>query len=72
VGRAFTGASILSLTGPSRSALTGVRLGGRAIAPDGSWSQPRRVPHAANQHGVIAVRIAPSSAALLTVSPRAG
>jgi hypothetical protein len=72
VGRAFAGASILSLTGPSRSALTGVRLGGRAIAPDGSWSQPRRLPRAANKHGVIGVRIAPSSAALLTASPRAG
>jgi len=72
VGRASAGASILSLTAPSPDALTGVRLGGRAITPDGSWSQPRRLPRAANKHGVIAVRITPSSAALLTVSPRPG
>ena len=49
VGRASAGASILSLTAPSPDALTGVRLGGRAITPDGSWSQPRRLPRAANK-----------------------
>jgi hypothetical protein len=68
VGSGFRGASILSLTAPSPSALSGVRLGGRAVAPDGSWSAPSRRPHAPNRDGVITVDVTPSSAALLTVS----
>jgi hypothetical protein len=71
VGSAFGAASILSLTAPSPSAVSGLRLGGRGIAPDGSWAPPKRLPHAANKRGVVAVRITPSSAALLTVSPKA-
>lgn len=69
VGSGFHGASTLSLTAPSPTAVTGVKLGGRAVAPDGSWNQPSRLPHAANRDGVITVDIPPSSAALLTVSP---
>jgi len=72
VGAAFHGASILSLTAPSPQALSGVRLGGRSVAPDGIWSQPAKLPRAANRHGVITVDVRPSSAALLTVEPRAG
>jgi hypothetical protein len=71
VGGGFAGARILSLTGPSPSALSGVRLGGRAVAADGTWTPPPRLPQAANRGGVITVEIAPSSAALLTVSHRA-
>jgi len=70
VGSGFPGASILSLTAPSPAALSGVRLGGRAVAPDGLWSEPSRLPHAPNRNGVITVDITPSTAALLTVSPR--
>jgi hypothetical protein len=69
VGSGFHGASILSLTAPSPTALTGVELGGQAVAADGSWTQPLTLPRAANRHGVITVDIAPSSAALLTVLP---
>jgi hypothetical protein len=69
VGSGFRGASILTLTAPSPAALSGVRLGGRAVAPDGSWSEPSRLPKAPNRGGVITVNITPSSAALLTVSP---
>jgi hypothetical protein len=68
VGSAFSGASILSLTAPSPTALSGVRLGGRTVASDGSWSGPSTLPYAANRDGTITVRIRPSSAALLTVS----
>jgi hypothetical protein len=71
VGRAFGAASIMSLTAPSPSAVSGVRLGGRGIAPDGTWVPPKRLPHAANKRGVVAVRITPSSAALVTVSAKA-
>ncbi len=68
VGRGFRGANILSLTAASPAALSGVRLGGRAVAPDGSWSEPARLPHAPNKDGVITVQIKPASAALLSVS----
>ena len=71
VGSDFHGASILSLTAPSPEALSGVRLGGRAVAANGTWSQPATLPHAPNEDGVITVDIPPSSATLLTVSPRA-
>jgi hypothetical protein len=70
-GRVFQGASILRLTGPLPQALSGVLLGGRAVAADGSWTQPSKQPHAANKRGVITVEMTPGSAALLTVLRRA-
>jgi len=72
VGRGFRGAKVLALTAPSPAAVSGVRLGGRAVAPGGSWSEPSRLPGAANRDGLITVQIAPSSAALLSVSKAAG
>jgi len=69
VGKGFHGASVLSLTAPSPTSLSGVELGGTAVAPDGSFTQPTRLPHAANVDGVITVNVKPSSAALITVSP---
>jgi hypothetical protein len=69
VGRGFHGASVLWLTAPSPEALSGVELGGRAVAADGLWSQPARLPHASNRDGVITLEMKPSSAALLTVAP---
>ncbi len=68
VGRGFRGANILALRAPSPDALTGVTLGGRAVAPNGSWTEPQRLPSAANRAGVITVQVAPSSAVLLSVS----
>ena len=69
VGDGFHGASILSLTAPSPAALSGLRLGGQEVQPDGLWSEPATLPRVANKHGVITVRISPSSAALVTVAP---
>ena len=71
VGRAFGAARVLWLTAPSPTALTGMRLGGRAIAPDGIWSAPAALPRVANERGLISVRIRPGSAALLTVATKA-
>jgi hypothetical protein len=62
---------VLWLTAPSPTALTGMRLGGRAIAPDGTWSAPAALPRVANERGLISVRIRPGSAALLTVATKA-
>jgi hypothetical protein len=64
-------ANILRLTAPSPRATSGVRLGGAAVAADGSWRRPRPAPLALGG-GVVAVTIAPGSAALLTVLPAAG
>ncbi len=69
VGAGFHGATILSLTAPSPEALTGVELGGQAVAGDGAWTQPARLPHASNSGGVVTVDLHPSSAALVTVAP---
>jgi hypothetical protein len=71
VGSAFHGATVLSLTAPSPEAVSGVELGGRAVAANGTWSQPGVLPRVANRGGVITVELAPSSAALVTVAPRA-
>jgi hypothetical protein len=68
VGAGFSGGTILSLTAPSPSALSGVELGGRAVAANGVWTQPAVLPGAANKKGVITVDVAPSSAALVTVA----
>ncbi len=70
VGSGFGGATVLSLTAPSPAALTGVELGGKAVAANGTWTQPAVLPGAANQNGVITVDVAPSSAALVTVTPK--
>jgi len=70
VGTGFHGATVLSLTAPSPEALTGVRLGDRAVSSDGEWTQPATLPRAPNSHGVVTVLVPPSSAALVTVSPR--
>jgi hypothetical protein len=71
VGDAYHGATILSLSAPSPAALSGVTLGGASVASDGIWTQPATLPRAANRNGIITVDIPPSSAALLTVSPKA-
>ncbi len=71
VGAGFHGASVLPMTAPSAEALSGVRLGGAAVAANGVWTQPATLPRVPNKHGVITVEVPPSSAALVTVSPRA-
>ena len=55
---------------PRRRHYSGVTLGGRGVAPDGSWSPRPRLPDAPNRKGEITVAIRPSSATLLSVSPR--
>ena len=68
VGAGMGAASILRLTGPSQSATGGVLLAGRAVSSDGSWRPPARPESAAVRSGVLTLRLAPSSAALVTVS----
>jgi hypothetical protein len=72
VGGGYRGANTLTLTAPSPRAISGVRLGGRTVAADGSWQQPSRLPQLPIRGGVIALTMAPSSAALVTVAPDLG
>jgi hypothetical protein len=71
VGSSFPGASVLSLTAPSPAALAGVRLGGRVVGSNGSWSAPAKLPRVPNRGGTITVKVPPSSAALVTVPAKA-
>jgi hypothetical protein len=72
VGRLFTRASVLALTAPSPATRSGVEIGGRAVAADGSWSEPTAVAQRTNRRGTITLVVAPSSAVLATVTPAPG
>ena len=70
VARALAGGSILRLTAPGPAATTGTRLGGRAVAADGTWTTPGALPAVHGRPGSLSVQIAPSSAAVVTLTPR--
>jgi hypothetical protein len=72
VGAGYSAARVLRLTGPSLTATSGVRLGGRGVAGDGTWRAPRSLPVVAVHGGRVTVSLPPSSAALVTVMPGAG
>lgn len=67
VGAGYSGGSVLALRGESRQAVTGVTLGGREVASDGSWA-PGRLPALAVRSGTATLTLAPSSAALVGVA----
>jgi hypothetical protein len=71
VGAGLGTAEILRLTAPSPSATGDVLLAGRAVAANGSWSAPAEMPSVATHAGILALEMPPSSAALVTVSPKA-
>jgi hypothetical protein len=64
VGRALTGATALSLTGPSLPSTSGQLLGGATIAPDGSW-QPGPATALPVEGKIVVVTVAPASAMLV-------
>jgi hypothetical protein len=68
VGGGYGRASILRLTAPEPASLAGVTLGGRTVASNGVWSEPRKLPTVPDVGGVITLEMAPSSAALVTVA----
>ena len=72
VGRRFAGASVVALTAASPAARSGVTLGSRAVAADGSWSGPTALSRRPNRRGTITLVVAPSSALLATVAPAPG
>jgi len=69
VGAGLGVGQILRLTAPSQNATGGVLLGGRAVADNGSWSTSAPTESASARTGVLALELAPDSAALVTVSP---
>jgi hypothetical protein len=72
VGAGLSSGQILRLTGPDQSATGDILLGGHAVAADGTLrasTHPERIAHA--HAGAVTVKLAPSSAALVTMSPRA-
>jgi hypothetical protein len=71
VGAGMGPGQILRLTGPAPSATGDILLGGHAVSPDGSLRAPIRPERVRAHAGVVKVELAPSSAALVTVSPRA-
>ncbi len=68
VGRHSHSASVLTLSAPSLTALSGVTLAGRAVGSDGTWA-PSLLPRRANVRGVITATVDPASVALLTIEP---
>jgi hypothetical protein len=70
LGAGLGTAHILRLTAPNQSATEGVLLGGRSVAANGSWRAPAQSESSATHAGVLTLELAPSSAALVTVSPR--
>jgi hypothetical protein len=69
VGRRFGAATTLALTAPSPEATSGVTLGGRAAAGDGSWHPQAGLGSIPAAAGVVTLTVPPSSAALVTVTP---
>ena len=63
----YVGGSILRLTAPSPAATAGVRLGGRTVAPDGTWQAPAALPAVYAHAGRLSVQIDPGSAAVVTL-----
>ncbi|MGH2902848.1 MAG: hypothetical protein ACRDK7_04590, partial [Solirubrobacteraceae bacterium] len=70
VGAGLGAGRVLRLTAPAQNATGGVLLGGRAVAPNGSWSNSMPAEGLSAQTGTIALALPPDSAALVTVGPR--
>lgn len=68
VGARYRAASALVLSAPSPAATSGVLLGGSAVAADGSWQAPARLPQASVRGGILTTTVAPGQAQLLTLT----
>jgi hypothetical protein len=67
VSRRFRTGTILRLTARLPSSTAGVTLGGRAVAPDGTWSPASRLPRVSGRPGRLALTVPAGTAALVTV-----
>ncbi len=71
VGAGIGAGQVLRLTGPAPSATGDILLGGHAVAADGSLRAPIHSERVRAHAGAVTVALAPSSAALVTMSPPA-
>jgi hypothetical protein len=71
VGAGIGSGQVLRLTGPAPSATGDILLGGHAVAADGSLRTPNHPERVRAHAGAVMVALAPSSAALVTMSPPA-
>jgi hypothetical protein len=68
VGSGLEYAHLLPLTAPALNAITGVRLGGRTVSRNGTWTQPSKLAGAHVKGGSVTVTVPPSSALFLSAS----
>ncbi len=69
VGHDLQQGSVLRLTAPSPGATTGVRLGQKPVAADGSWHPSHHLTAVRVAKGTASFAMPPSSAALVTLAP---
>jgi hypothetical protein len=67
--RPFRAGPIVRLSAPGLRSKTGVTLGGRAVAPDGSWHAGAALPRVSGGPGALELSIPAGSAALVTLYP---
>jgi len=72
VGGRYRTGSVLTLAASSPGSVSGVTLGGRTVAGDGSWHGPAQQPRLPVHGGVLTLELAPARAALVTVVPTRG
>src|SRR5262249_11033943 len=65
----YAGGTILRLTAPSPYTTSRVKLGGREVAPSGSWSARLPLAGVYRRAGALSLALPPSSAALVTLVP---
>ncbi len=71
LGAGRASAQVLRLTAPAPNATAGIALAGDQVTAGGAWGPRAKPPKLPVREGVLALDLAPSSAALVTVSPRA-
>lgn len=71
VGAQMRSARVLELSAPAPNSRSGILLGGRAVASDGSWQPPRQLRRIAVRGGVVSLSVPAARAVLVTVSARA-
>jgi hypothetical protein len=64
--RGVVGGTVLRLTASAPAATAGVRLGGRAVAADGTWG-PGPLPAVSGRPGALVVQAGASSAVVVTL-----
>lgn len=67
MGSGFRSARLLPLTAPSPNSLSGVRLAGSAVAPDGTWTPPVTLQAVRAKGGSVTLAVSPSRVLLVSI-----